>query len=146
MVELVWQKWFEIGHEAIDFEHKTFFDLIHKAQGLADSDAPADEIRRVLEEVLKYADFHFTNEENLMIEGGYGPLENHRRIHKALLSNLGQHISLYDGGADKAQEIVAFLFHWLLEHTVTEDMNISKAIKERMLRSYFREAERGKTP
>lgn len=77
------------------------------------------------------------------------PLDAHRRIHAALLNDLRRNITLYGGGGDNAQEIVTFLFHWLLDHTNTEDMNISKAVKERMLKSYFREAEqkgKGKAP
>ncbi|MBF0355117.1 MAG: hemerythrin family protein [Alphaproteobacteria bacterium] len=140
MVDLVWRKWFEIGHEVIDFEHKIFFSQIHKLQCLVKESHHKDEIRRVMEEIIKYADFHFTSEENIMIDAAYPGLEAHKSIHRNLMRDLRETISSFDGGSDNAELIVTFLFRWLLEHTINEDLVISKSIKEKHLREFFRAA------
>jgi hemerythrin len=138
MVELLWQKWFEIGHETIDFEHKVFFSLIHKLQCIVEHCYDNSDSRRVVEEIQKYAEFHFTSEENLMIDAGYSDIAAHQLIHRTLMSDLREKIQLLDGGADNANEIVTFLFNWLLEHTVNEDMRFSKSVKEKNIRAFFK--------
>jgi hemerythrin len=140
MVELQWQKWFEIGHETIDFEHKVFFSLIHKLQCIVNQCYHNDDIRRVMEEILKYAEFHFTSEENLMTDAAYTTIAAHKDIHRALLKDLRDAIRLFDEGEDNADEIVTFLFNWLLEHTVSEDMQFSKSVKEKNIRDFFKTA------
>ncbi|MBF0270154.1 MAG: hemerythrin domain-containing protein [Alphaproteobacteria bacterium] len=140
MVELVWQKWFEVGHEAIDFEHKIFFTLIHKLQCVTAESEDKAERRRVMEEIFKYADFHFTSEENIMQDSEYGNVDAHKTIHRNLLRDLREAIAAYDVHSDNAEEIVTFLFNWLLEHTIYEDLNISKSVKEKQLRQFFKSA------
>ncbi|MEO5338618.1 MAG: hemerythrin domain-containing protein [Magnetospirillum sp. WYHS-4] len=136
-MELDWKKWFEIGHETIDFEHKVFFSLIHKLQCLTTDNHAADDIRRTMNEIMKYAEFHFVSEENIMIECNYDKLESHVILHRNLLRDLRDAITMHEGGAENDEEIVTFLFNWLLEHTIKADLDISRHVKEKNLRCYF---------
>jgi len=142
MGDLVWQKWFEIGHDTIDFEHKTFFSLIHKAHSFAEEGRSKVDIRRVLDELLKYTDFHFTSEENVMAECDYPGLAEHKKVHNELMMKFREDVTNYEAGAISAQEIVVFLFDWLLKHTITEDIDISAAVKKKNLSAYFKTAQR----
>lgn len=137
MGEMTWQHWFEIGHDTIDFEHKVFFTLIHKLQAVVSGGGDREEIRRSLAEIIKYAEFHFLSEENIMIECDYPGLEKHRKIHEEIMHKLREEASLFDAGVDNATEMVKFLFEWLLRHTVTEDIAISKSVKEKNLKQLF---------
>lgn len=139
-MELTWQHWFEIGHDAIDFEHKIFFGLIHKLQCFAAEERSKAELHGVLNEIVKYTDFHFTSEEHIMAEAGYDQYPSHRNMHANLMRQLRELVTLFESGARDPQEIVAFLFSWLVEHTISEDLNISKAIKEKKLKSFFKSA------
>ncbi len=143
MEHLAWKKWFEVGHDTIDFEHKTFFSLINKANDFVKEGRESEEIRRVFDELLKYADFHFTSEENVMVECDYPYLEEHRGEHRRLMIKLREDITSFEGEAMEASKIVHFLFEWLLNHTITEDLNISAAVKQKNLKGYFTMLEEG---
>ncbi|KAA5605332.1 hypothetical protein F1188_12290 [Roseospira marina] len=140
MERLHWKQWFEVGHDTIDFEHKVFFSLIHKLQNLVEEVHDKDAALRVLEEIYKYADFHFTSEENVMIEAGYEGLDRHRRLHQNLLALLRQNIDDMEAGAIAGPEVVTFMFWWFVEHTVAEDLAIATHVKTRMLRQFFEDA------
>ncbi|MGE5503964.1 MAG: bacteriohemerythrin [Actinomycetota bacterium] len=137
MPRLLWEEWFEIGHDTIDFEHKVFFSLIHKLECLVEEARPRGEISRTMMEILKYAEFHFTSEENIMLEAGFSNLARHATMHRELLHRLKEDISTYEFGSSDGKDIVEFLFEWLLRHTIAEDIAISIAVKEKRLRTFF---------
>ncbi|MBB4286741.1 bacteriohemerythrin [Roseospira goensis] len=137
MERLHWRTWFEVGHDTIDFEHKTFFSLIHKLQSLVEVTHDREGAQRALEETYKYADFHFTSEENIMIEAGYKDFERHHELHQKLLKRLRQNIDDMESGLISGSEVVTFLFMWFVEHTIAEDLELSTQLKKRQLRQFF---------
>lgn len=137
MERMHWKAWFEVGHDTIDFEHKTFFSLIHKLQSLVEVSHDLESARRILEETYKYADFHFTSEENIMIESGYDDLDRHRDIHRKLLKKLRRSIDDMQAGRISGSELVSFLFVWFVEHTVAEDLKIATHLKQKHLQQFF---------
>jgi len=141
MVDIVWRRWFEIGHETIDFEHKTFLGLINQLDHLAARGAPPERLARALDEIAKYAAFHFASEESVMLDADYDGFVQHRAHHRALLARLEEVIAAFEGGLDNVQEIITFLVLWFAEHTVNEDLDIAVAIKRRNLKSFYREVK-----
>ena len=63
-ITLAWDNKFEVGHERIDSEHRIFLSLIRDLSVEAESKAGKPRVERTLNEIYKYADFHFTSEEN----------------------------------------------------------------------------------
>ncbi len=137
MNPIQWQKWFEVGHETIDLEHQTFFFLVKKLEQLVHSHAPPEQVRRTISEVLKYADFHFTSEENVMMEVDYADLERHRAEHRKLLFRLREDATGFDGGEVAGHHMVEFLYRWLLKHTIEEDAHLAMVIKRANLDALF---------
>jgi hypothetical protein len=67
---LDWRDEYNVGVREIDFQHKKFFKLIRKMsdlhlKGSGSTDEAAD-LDRLLNKLLKYAEFHFQSEEELM--------------------------------------------------------------------------------
>ena len=131
MVDIVWQKWFELGHFRIDSEHRVFLDLImalnqdHKA-GIA-----AGKLARSLKEILKYAEFHFLSEENMMIDIAYPQLELHAAEHAKLLQALARNIDRLMAGEDVLEEFLTFLYEWFSDHTIGTDYRLTQYIAGR---------------
>ncbi|MCU7815706.1 MAG: hypothetical protein KZQ89_13855 [Candidatus Thiodiazotropha sp. (ex Lucinoma kastoroae)] len=71
MIQLQWNRKFEAGHERIDFEHKIFLGLIRDVSQAPQQGIQKERILRHLNEVKKYAVFHFTSEENIMFDETY---------------------------------------------------------------------------
>jgi hemerythrin len=64
-MEFEWQLDFETGNEYVDLQHRYFIDLIKRVGiNFSESDDAAYK-EKLIVELKKYADFHFTSEENI---------------------------------------------------------------------------------
>ena len=130
-MELHWDNKFEIGIERIDFEHRIFLDLIITFHELIiDRTYDKNKASRLLKEIHKYADFHFTSEENIMIDIAYPELESHREAHQQLLMKLKDQILDLENGHSQASDFFDFIFNWFAIHTTTEDKKIATYISQ----------------
>jgi hemerythrin len=129
-VEIQWQTWFDIGHERIDAEHRAFLNLIRSLGQDYSNGASRDKICRTVEELLKYADFHFFSEENIMIDCAYPELKNHTKMHSVLMEDMRTYVDEVRRGRDCGEEMVTFLYNWFCTHTVSEDSRIAAYVAE----------------
>ncbi len=127
-ITLAWDSKFEIGHERIDSEHRIFLSLIRDLSVESDTGASKERIERTLHEIFKYADFHFTSEENIMADLAYPQLAAHKQEHKMLLAQLKNFIQRYRADLQSPETVVDFLFQWFALHTTQEDKLIAKFI------------------
>ena len=128
-ISLPWDSKFEIGNERIDSEHRIFLSLIRDLSVESETEADHLRIDRTLNEIYKYADFHFISEENIMEDVGYPSFHAQRRTHRMLLAELDSEIHDFRGGRKSSGEIVRFLFQWFALHTTNEDKRIAEFIR-----------------
>ncbi|MCU7810502.1 MAG: hemerythrin domain-containing protein [Candidatus Thiodiazotropha sp. (ex Notomyrtea botanica)] len=128
MIKVAWSKKFEVGHERIDFEHKIFLDLIREASLLPEMGTSRERVMRHLDEVKKYALFHFTSEENIMFDVAYPDFKKHRQEHAMLLALLDERSHQYKDGDIDLDGVVGFLFEWFALHTTQVDTRLAKYI------------------
>jgi len=130
MINVEWDRKFEVGHERIDFEHKIFLNLIRDASRLPERRANRERVLRHLDEVKKYALFHFTSEENIMFDVDYPDFEPHRKEHQMLLALLDSRVHEYRGGEIALEQVVEFLFEWFALHTTQVDTRLASYIAQ----------------
>ncbi len=130
MPDIQWEKRFEVGHERIDFEHRIFLGLIQNLDKDSKSGCDTEKIKRTLTEILRYAEFHFLSEENIMIDVGYPEYENHQTMHLDLTKDLLENLREYGQGTRDISTIIAFLYNWFVNHTVHEDIEIARFIQQ----------------
>ncbi|MCU7795614.1 MAG: hemerythrin domain-containing protein [Candidatus Thiodiazotropha sp. (ex Myrtea spinifera)] len=128
MIKVAWNKKFEVGHERIDFEHKIFLNLIREASLLPEMGTSRERVMRHLDEVKKYALFHFTSEENIMFDVAYPDFKKHRQEHAMLLALLDERSHQYKDGDIDLDGVVVFLFEWFALHTTQVDTRLAKYI------------------
>jgi hemerythrin len=80
-------------------------------------------------EVLKYAEFHFLSEENLMEDVRYPHIAEHRQEHQQLLTRLSELIHLSLHGEHNLRDIASFLFSWFSTHTTQVDQRLTAYIR-----------------
>ncbi len=119
-----WDDSYLIGNARIDAEHQIFLGLISDFQSQRLQQASQAKLNRILQEVLKYAEFHFLSEENLMIDCGYPGLTPHRLQHMHLLSRASVKMHEMELGLCTPQAVEEFLLDWFLSHTRNEDHKI----------------------
>ena len=128
MVDIVWQKWFELGNFRIDSEHRVFLDLVMELNRSHEAGIAPDKLARSLREIHKYAEFHFLSEENMMIDIAYPQMDLHAAEHAKLLKTLEQNIAQLMAGEDRLEEFLTFLYEWFSDHTIGTDYRLTQFI------------------
>lgn len=119
-----WDQKYELGHERIDAEHRIFLGLIVDFHEAAANNASNEKLIRILNEIAKYADFHFVSEENIMAEYQYPDLKQHAYLHHVLLSEVKNKYYQFEHCNIGADEVFEFLFEWFALHTSNEDKKL----------------------
>lgn len=132
-----------IGTEAIDNDHKHLFDLINNGIALLNNDFVADKydaIKELFEELLDYANMHFSREEEYM-KSIRDPEIILQRVQHDQFRSMVWELSSKTLETDEEQEAVlkstlAFLAKWLYHHILGSDIMIGKLepLEEWMMR------------
>jgi len=130
MVYLVWSEKLSVGMKDIDEQHQHFIDILNKAKEAGDDGAPRDAQKKVLDDLIGYARYHFESEEQYFEKFKYPYSQEHMAEHAKLL---GQVISFYDkfeSGENVAPALLPFLKDWLADHLKKHDMKYSAYFKK----------------
>ena len=120
-MELEWQKDFETGNEYVDLQHRYFVDLIKRvSMNFKESDDDAYK-ERLINELRKYAEFHFTSEENIATSCKLPGVRGHHERHQELLEEFNHHAADLSNGSLTVNQFLNFLTDWLIGHTLYED-------------------------
>ncbi|MCU7892935.1 MAG: hemerythrin family protein [Candidatus Thiodiazotropha sp. (ex Ustalcina ferruginea)] len=112
----------------MDSEHKIFLGLIRDVSLAPQEGIQKERILRHLNEVKKYAVFHFTSEENIMFDVTYPDRERHIKEHEIFLALLTDKIHQYRSEEIELDDIVSYLFEWFALHTTQIDTKLSHYI------------------
>ena len=127
-MQLYWVSDFEIGNEYVDLQHRYFLDLITRLGKNFRETNDDDYKRRLIVELHKYADFHFTSEENIAISCGLPGVKSHHQLHLQLLEELNHYAKELDSGLKTIDEFLEFITDWFLVHTQHEDRKFFEAM------------------
>jgi len=129
---IIWDSYYSIGYDLIDEQHKKLIDLINELyasfiKGNAKEKAPL-----ILEEMIKYTDYHFKTEEKFFEKYNYIETDEHKIIHKSFVDKAVELKTGVDSGkVTVSYDIMNFLRKWLLEHILGEDKKFAAFFKEK---------------
>lgn len=127
-MEFEWQSDFETGNEFVDLQHRYFIDLIDRVgTNFKNTDDVAYK-EKLINELRKYADFHFTSEENIATSCNLPGVSSHHQRHLELLEEFNHHAADLNKGSKTPDDFLEFLTDWLIGHTIYEDKKLFKAI------------------
>jgi hemerythrin len=122
MHQIIWKDEYLTGVEEIDRQHKEFVKLINRLNIINEyRDNAYYYALRLMNEVGKYADYHFTSEENLMDLTKYPHLETQEKAHKDLLVSYRQWMESYKNKKADIEDVIKFLEAWFTGHTTNSD-------------------------
>ena len=127
-MELEWESDFETGNEYVDLQHRYFLDLINRIKKDFKETNDFDYKGKLIIELKKYADFHFTSEENIATSFNLPGVSGHHQRHLELLEEFNHHAGDLNRGSKTADEFLEFLTDWLIGHTMYENKKLFKAI------------------
>ena len=122
-----WSPALEIGHAAIDRQHRKLFDL---AAAIVD-DHDQQRVMRTLAALSEYVIVHFSDEEKLLADIGYPGLSAHKKLHDNFRSRLAK---LYANAAGMsldqiAEEVRQLINEWLAKHIMVVDREYAKYLR-----------------
>ena len=126
MKQMIWKDEYLTGVEEIDRQHKEFVKLINRLNIIQSYGDNADFALRLMNELDKYADYHFTSEENLMHITKYPKLETQEKSHRALLFKYRQWVESFKNHKADIEDVIKFLEAWFDGHTINEDKKIGE--------------------
>lgn len=135
--ETGWSQRIETGIEALDAQHRQYFDLVNDylsaaATMTADSDRISD-LGKKLDYLRRYAIEHFATEQKIMKDAGYEGYQAHFEEHMYFLRHVGAlHKQLCDEGHnDKlAREVYFYTLEWFTTHIQSADMKVVDFLKQ----------------
>jgi hemerythrin len=131
MEPILWKDEYCIGIEEIDKQHMDFVKLINRFMILFRSGAHIRLQDRLLLEILKYADYHFVSEENLMMIYKYTDIAIQEEEHNKLIKSFKNKVSGLREGSVTGNDLVQYLVNWFLNHSQEEDRKFAKYIIEK---------------
>lgn len=124
---LVWSERFETKIELVDTQHQRLCTLLNTLADRFTVGVPSEEVvAHALQELLDYANQHFTDEEALMKEHHIDSrhFTIHHMEHNSFiydLSRLQLHLSVDENEVQTAERIVRFITSWLVYHILGVD-------------------------
>ena len=120
-MELEWESEFETGNEYVDLQHRFFVDLLNRVGINFRETDDAAYTEKLISELRKYADFHFTSEENIAKFCNLQGVSAHHQRHLELLEEFNHHAEDLNKGLITVDQFLGFLTDWFVGHTVYED-------------------------
>lgn len=121
-----WEKELELGNDLIDTQHRMLVLLCRKLDIAIKTSRSEQTVRRIMQELQKFTEFHFVSEENLMYEIGYPRVSQHALIHSDLLMQLDIMMAKISHHKEFPEDLLHFLNKWLIKHVVEDDLKIAE--------------------
>ena len=131
MTKLVWKDEYSVGVKELDKQHEKLLDLINRLYE-ENPDKSLDDCFWHLNTMIKYAELHFTTEENLMEKYGYEGLEIQQNEHDSFTMKvfaLNEELAQEKG--DIYSDIIVFLKEWYVSHILGTDKEYMDFFKEK---------------
>lgn len=133
MESFIWDKHFVTGLEEVDKQHHHLVDVINQFGELLTRRETLvfDSIEAVFGELAAYAQYHFKEEETLMVAAGIDGrhLVHHKHEHANFLQEVTQmHDAITPDDPDKVKSLLKFLIYWLAYHILGSDQSMAKQV------------------
>jgi hemerythrin-like metal-binding protein len=136
MDKITWNDAFEVGQAEMDAQHRTLLEIIDKIRAGMEQSGDKHFIGKLLMELLKYSEFHFCSEENMMAWTRYPNLIEHKHVHEKLLAELRcMMATVTELRTPRIQmdNFIGFLVHWFADHTRGMDLHLATHLKSATL-------------
>ena len=115
-VDFEWYEEYSIGVDEVDVQHKRFLNLIKRTYELAGQTIENKEVFNLLDELMRYAQFHFGSEELLMQTYSYPKYGEQRDEHVRLTKELAGKMEEIGSNKRELNNLLLFLVNWFFDH------------------------------
>src|SRR3954447_6185500 len=83
-----WREAYSVGMPAIDTQHKGLIRLINELQSAMMEGRGKEAVGKILDELVRYTESHFSTEEAMLRQRGYSQIAPHCEEHKKLTAQV----------------------------------------------------------
>lgn len=128
-----WKDVYSVRVELIDTQHKELIRIFNDLGNAMLEGKGRDHVKDTLARLIDYTRFHFSAEEELMLQNDYPDYASHKKIHdelknKVMLLNERRN----DDSFVLRLEIIYFLKKWLQKHILETDRKLGVYLNSRM--------------
>ena len=141
-----WEPKYSVGIEVIDHQHKQLIEYINELSiaGAYKSFENRQRVQDVLTKLVDYTISHFSFEEELMEDAGYGMLAPHIKVHEAFVERVAFFKERFDNGEDITKQLITDLQMWLINHIQRDDADYKDIVKKALLKKNISPNEKAK--
>ena len=118
-----WKDDYETGDSTVDEQHKYLFKLANSLMVTRVLDC-----KPIIMELYEYTRVHFKDEEAIMAEFKYPALDDHKKLHINLISNLNSLSENFDQSEDFRDDLAAVFGNWIINHILNEDLRFANFV------------------
>lgn len=127
----IWSDQFSVGVAEIDRQHRALMDMANELKYELDGKRSAKTARRILKGLIDYTATHFSYEEQLMAQTDYAEEEQHKALHKQLVTDVLKYNERVEKGDEQVLgELMGFIKLWLIEHIQKTDKKLGAHLQE----------------
>lgn len=120
-----WSAAYDVGIPLIDRQHEGLAKTISDFYAVIQSEHRREEIFFLLNNLVRYAEEHFRDEEALMEAGHYPELARQRIEHEKFVRRVFDLAASYQRHeAEIDEKVMEFLKSWLIDHILKEDRKL----------------------
>lgn len=124
-----WSDTLNVGHAAIDGDHRRLVSLINQLHDAMKAGKGREHCGDVLDELIKYANTHFKREEALMERAGAADTARHKASHDQLLAQVQRlQADFEEEKLSLTMDLMNFLKDWLNNHIMGYDKELAAAL------------------
>jgi len=123
MALMVWDESFDVGHAALDSDHRILVNLLNQLQDAMETGQSRQVVGSVINVLAEYTEHHFRREEAMLAQAGYPRIDAHLALHRQLEERVRDIRDRWTAGDRTAlgDEVLGFLKKWLTDHILGAD-------------------------
>jgi len=127
-----------IGIMLIDNQHKELLKIINKLSSSIHNHSQRRDILEILDELISYADYHFSTEEELFDKFNYKESEIHKKEHSLYVKEfielrnkiMQDKVYMNKSAIEVSESVFNYIVKWFLNHVVGSDRKFVEVFKE----------------
>lgn len=126
-----WREAYSVHIPQIDGQHQQLVSMINELHAAMLQGNGNAALGRILDELVRYAQGHFSYEEALLQQRGFSGLAAHRAEHNKLTQQVADLQTQFRAGKlVMTVQVMQFLKEWLANHILTRDMQYAKELAD----------------
>ena len=135
MAMLTWSDKYSVNVKEIDDQHKKLIRLLNELHTAMSAGKGKDVLSGVLNHLIDYTVYHFSAEENYMVQYGYPGYTQHRAEHTEFVKNVKDFDEKFEAGQSSVSiDVIKFLNGWVTSHISGTDKQYTQFFNQKGLK------------